>query len=245
MTKLAEQQRIKNKIKKIDSLCWWGDDFDVRFYLINKLKLIQKKIVLDVGGGIGIICSEMDKTNFRINLDLKYNNLLTCKTNTESSISNVCASMLNLPFRKDVIDVVICSNILEVGKHQDIINKKQIENTGVCIYPTVNKILEEANYILKSRGTMFITTPNNAYFKSTKLTNKELQKALSTISKKSKTYFFNTYQRLSKNRKFNFANVIPKLTAKFLNPDSIIKKLAKDQSKNDYSVAFFVEVKKD
>ena len=59
MVKLAEQQRIKNKIKKIDSLCWCGDDFDVRFYLINKLKLFQKKIVLDVGGGIGIIGSEM------------------------------------------------------------------------------------------------------------------------------------------------------------------------------------------
>ena len=245
MVKLAEQQRIKNKIKRIDSLCWWGDDFDVRFYLINKLKSVQKKIVLDVGGGIGIICSEMDKTNFRINLDLKYNNLLTCKKITDGSICNICASMVNLPFRKDVIDVIICSNILEVGKHQDIIDKKQIEIRGNYVYPTVNKILEEATEVLNSKGIIFITTPNNAYFKSTKLTNKELQNALSTISKKSKTYFFNTYRRLSKNKNLNLANIIPKLTAKFSNPDSIIKKLAKDQSKNDYSVAFFVEVKKD
>jgi len=245
MVKLAEQQRIKNKIKKIDSLCWWGDDFDVRFYLINKLKLFQKKIVLDVGGGIGIIGSEMDKSNFRINLDLKFNSLLTCKTITDSSICNVCASMLNLPFRKDAIDVVICSNILEVGKNQDVIDKKQTENHDDYVYPTVNKILAETYDVLNSKGIIFITTPNNAYFKSTKLTNKELQKALSSISNKSKTYFFNTYKRLSKNKNLNLANLIPKLSAKFLNPDSIIKKLAKDQSKNDYSVAFFVEVKKD
>jgi len=245
MIKISEQQRIKNKIKKIDSKCWWGDDFDVRFYLINKLKSFQKKIVLDIGGGIGIICSEMDKNNFRINLDIKFNNLVTCRKKTDSGICNICASMLNLPFRKNVFDVVICSNILEVGKNQDIINKKQIEENSVYVYPTVEKILRESSNVLNPKGIIFITTPNNAYYRSTKLTNKELQKALSSISKKSKTYFFNTYKRLSKNKKLNLANVIPKLSAKFSNPDAVVKKLAKDQSKNDFSVSFFVEVKKE
>ena len=245
MAELTEQQRIKYKIKKIDSKCWWGDDFDVRFYLINKLKSFQKKIVLDIGGGIGIICSEMDKNNFRINMDIKFNVLVTCKKKTDSGICNICASMLNLPFREGVFDVVICSNILEVGKNQDIINKKQIEEYGVSVYPTVEKILREASNVLNSDGTIFITTPNNAYFKSTKLTNKELQKALLNISKKSKTYFYNTYKRLSKNKKLNLANVIPQLASKFSNPDVIIKNLAKEQSHNDYSVSFFVEVKKE
>lgn len=245
MSKLTEQQRIKHKIEKIDPKCWWGDDFDVRFYLINRLKSLQKKIVLDIGGGIGIICSEMDKSNFRINMDVKLNDLLTCKKKTDSGIYNICASMLNLPFRESVFDVVICSNILEVGKYQDIINKKQIEEHGVYVYPTVKKILKEASNVLNSDGTIFITTPNNAYYKSTKLTNTELQKALLSISKRSKVYFYNTFKRLSKNKKLNLANVIPKLASKFSNPDTIIKNLAKEQSHNDYSVSFFVEVKKE
>ena len=66
--KNSEFKRIKEKILTIDSKRWWGDDYDVRFYLVHQLHKINNKIILDVGGGIGIISSELDKNNFRINL---------------------------------------------------------------------------------------------------------------------------------------------------------------------------------
>ena len=33
-----EQKEIKSKIQKIDPTKWWGDDYDVRFYLISQLE---------------------------------------------------------------------------------------------------------------------------------------------------------------------------------------------------------------
>lgn len=35
---MSELETIKRKFQKIDSKRWWGDDFDVRFFLMNKLK---------------------------------------------------------------------------------------------------------------------------------------------------------------------------------------------------------------
>ena len=40
MKKMSEQEQIKNKILQINPNRWWGDDFDVRFLLINKIKPI-------------------------------------------------------------------------------------------------------------------------------------------------------------------------------------------------------------
>ena len=71
--------RIKNKFNLLNSEAYWGDDFDVRFYLISRFSEIKNKNVLDVGGGIGIISSELDKSNFSINFDLSYDDLKKCK----------------------------------------------------------------------------------------------------------------------------------------------------------------------
>ena len=111
----SERIRIKKKIMSFNPERWWGDDFDVRFYLISKLKAIKNKSILDVGGGIGIIISEVDKTNLRINLDYSFDDLKICKDKTDSQIHNICASMTNLPFRDKFFDYVICSHILEIA----------------------------------------------------------------------------------------------------------------------------------
>ncbi len=120
-------KKIKEKIMLYDQKKWWGDDHDVMFYLISKLKNLRNKSVLDIGDGIGIICSEVDHSNFRINLDLLFKDLKTCNTKVDSEIHGICASMTNLPFQHQTFDCVICSNILEVGKALDLENKTVIK----------------------------------------------------------------------------------------------------------------------
>ena len=46
----SEFKRIKEKIQNMDPLRWWGDDYDVRFYLVSKIKKINHKKILDIGG---------------------------------------------------------------------------------------------------------------------------------------------------------------------------------------------------
>ena len=72
---MQEFRELKKKIISINSERWWGDDFDVRFHLLSKLMNIKNKRILDVGGGIGIISSELDNSNFCINLDIFFFNL--------------------------------------------------------------------------------------------------------------------------------------------------------------------------
>ena len=42
--KLPDLDRIKSKFQKIDSGRWWGDDFDVRFLLVNILKKSKNQL---------------------------------------------------------------------------------------------------------------------------------------------------------------------------------------------------------
>jgi len=242
----SEFKRIKQKIKKIDAVRWWGDDFDVRFYLVSKVKRIHHQTILDVGGGIGIISSELNSNNFRINIDLSFSDLLTCKNKVDRNIETICASMSNLPFVEGTFDSVICANILEVAKSQDIkMNNVKITNS-VKIFPMVNNVLSNLNNVLKNNGLLYITTPNNAYFQGNKMSYYELKYALNHIFLNYKIYFYNTFKKLSKtNRKLNFANIFPKIMGKIMDDQSIMKKLLKKDEGNDkYSVWFYVEATK-
>lgn len=237
--------KIKKKILEIDSKRWWGDDFDVRFYLISRLKKIQKNNILDIGGGIGIISSNIDKSNFRINLDVSINDLKKSQINFPE-IHNVCASMTHLPFTKETIDVIICSNILEVAKSIDLQNKSEIQKENGYQYPTIENMLNEIIKILKNTGTLYITTPNNEYYKKKKLTYNELKNCVSNYFKIYEMYFFNTYFITSKKyRKLNVTNIIPKIKAKIIDPEKVLFSLIKkDLGNNKKSVSFFVEARK-
>ena len=122
---MSELKVIKTKFQKIDSKRWWGDDFDVRFFLLNILKKIERSTVLDIGGGVGIILSEVSKNNLKINVDFSFEDLSRCKKEF-SDIECVCASMDYLPLKNDSIDFVICANLLEVAKTNDIKFEKLI-----------------------------------------------------------------------------------------------------------------------
>jgi len=236
---------IKRKFFNVDPDCYWGDDFDVRYYLVSKIKKIESKTVLDIGGGIGIISSELEKSNYRINLDLAFEDLNRCKKDNDNQIEAVNGSMINLPFKDSFFDFVICSHLLEIAKLYDIKNNKVIKN-NVNQYPTVEKVLEEIYRVLKNNSMLYITTPNNAYYKSTKLTYSELINAITRNFNEYSLYFFNTYPSLSKkHRKLNLSNVVPKIKSKFKNHLEVINSLCKkDKEVNTKSVSFYVEVKK-
>lgn len=228
----------------VDHDSWWGDDFDVRFYLISKLQKINNKKILDVGGGIGVINSELDNSNFRINVDLLLKDLKTCHEKVDKEIQNVCASMTYLPFKKNSFDVIICSNVLEEAKKNDLKKQKFSEDENIRVFPTVEETLSEMSRIILQNGKVFITTPNNAYYKTIKLSFQELKSSVQKHFSNSRIFFFNIHHKIGKNRILNMANFIPRISSKFTNPDKIIKDLVKESSVNNYSVSFFVELKK-
>lgn len=233
---------IKSKIISLGKDRWWGDDFDVRFYLLENIVNIKEKIILDVGGGVGIISEELDNSNFRINLDISQSDLQLCnKANSE--INNVCGSMTHLPFRDEIFDKIICSHILEVAKKMDL--EKRIKPDNEFGYPTVNCTLNEIRRSLKKGGELFLTTTNNEYYRSWKLSYYELKNSLKQYFPEAKIKFFNTYLRLAgKNRKLDLANTIPKLKNYIKNKQKIINSLLKKKSQNNYSVSFYVNTKK-
>ena len=237
--KNSEFKRIKEKILTIDSKRWWGDDYDVRFYLVHQLHKINNKIILDVGGGIGIISSELNKNNFRINLDSSFDDLRKCKNLVDDQIETVCASMTHIPFVNDVIDHVICANILEIAKSFDINSGKMISDSS----PSVELVLGESNRVMIKDGRLFITTPNNAYFQGNKMSYDELKYSLNKIFSNFTLWFYNLYPKLyKKNRKLNLANIVPKFLGKVINDESIFELMLKpDDGVEKNSVWFYVE----
>jgi ubiquinone/menaquinone biosynthesis C-methylase UbiE len=237
-------EKIKEKFRKIPTARYWGDDFDVRFYLISKLKTINNKTILDIGGGVGITLSEMDNSNNKINLDFSYKDLKFSIENFENSIKCVNASMTNLPFQEKSFDYIICSHILEIAKNIDISSNQVIEKE-INEYPTIDKILIEIKRVMKKKSVIYLTTPNNETYKSTKLTYLELKNSIENHFKNYSVYFFNTYPKVSqKYRKLNFANSIPKIKLKFKKHQDIINSLIKeDNGENLASVSFYVKIK--
>jgi len=234
---------IKSKIKNIDAKIWWGDDFDVRFYLISELENLKKQIVLDLGGGVGIICSEMDESNYRINLDLSFDDLIICKENLSPNIEKICASMTHLPFKENLFDTVICSHLIEVAKAKDLKQKNIIKKDNVNNFPTVEKVFSNISHVLKNNGILFLTTPNNLSYKSNKLDYYELKNALKNHFRQISLKFYNTFPKLSKKyRKLNMANVLPKILSKITGYKEMSKSLVKsDEGVPRESISFFVK----
>ena len=237
----SEFKRIKNKIFKIDHTRYWGDDYDVRFYLISIIKELKKKRIIDVGGGIGIISSELDESNDRINLDTSFEDLKKCNNNTK--IQSVCGSMTHLPFKEKSFDHVICSHILEIAKSIDLENNNIMKENLIKKYPTIEKSLFEISRIMKKSGSLYLTTPNNAYYNGIKLEYDELKKHVEQFFQKSDFYFFNTFPRLSKKyRKLNLANIVPKILSKIKSHQKVIDSLIlRDKGVKKKSVSFFVK----
>lgn len=234
--------KLKNKIIAYDSTKWWGDDFDVRFYLISKVENLRTKRVLDIGGGIGIISSELNRSNDRINLDISLKDLKICTKKMDKEIQNICANMTKIPFRSNSFDCVISASVLQYAKDYDIKNKKAVKNI-TNKYPSVEESLSEMHRVLKPGGALYLVTPNNSYYQTYMLSYSELKKSINHHFSNYTLSFYNTFPRLSKKyRKLNFANIIPKILSKIVKEEKLTKVLIKKDTGNDQnSVSFYVE----
>jgi len=242
----SEFFRIKQKMINLDPKKYWGDDFDIRFYLISKLKTIERKKILDLGGGIGIISSELERNNDRINLDFSFEELKICNQKIDKYIQNICATITDMPFKNDVFDFVISSSVIQYARDYDITNEMVITENKINQYPSVEKSLSEMYRVLRPNGKLFLVTPNNAYYKSYMFSYKELKKALSNHFVNYSLSFFNPYPKLSqKYGKLNMANVIPKLKSKLTSKQRLLNSLIKkDDGHEKQSVSFYVEALK-
>jgi ubiquinone/menaquinone biosynthesis C-methylase UbiE len=240
----SELYDLKKKILSVEPSRYWGDDFDVRYYAVSKLKWIKNASILDAGGGIGIISSELDNSNNRVNLDLGFNELRICRNKIDSNIKNVNGVINTLPFKDSSFDHIVCCHILDFGKSYDLKNDKVIEES-IRRYPTVEHILSEFRRVLKTNGKLTLTVPNNAYYKASAFEYMELKTALESSFPDHVLYFFNTLPKIGNSRKMNMANMFPKISSKILGRKAVLERLAvKDDGKQHYSISFYVEAVK-
>ena len=242
-----DRNRIKSKIQSIDANKWWGDDTDVRFYLISKIKNISNKKILDLGGGIGIISGELNDSNFRYNLDYSFDDLKKCITKVNQKINPIMGDMTNIPCKDNYFDCVISSSVLQYSKSYDLQKKNTVTVDGINQYPTVEKVLAEINRVLVPKGKLYLVTPNNSYYKSYMLDYNEIKKSFSNHFNNFIIYFYNTFPRLSSRyRKLNLANTMPKLMSKLKDPDEVIRSMIKkDKGLERHSVSFYIEAIKE
>ena len=240
----SDPANLKKKILSIEPSKYWGDDFDVRYYAVSKLKKIKNALILDAGGGVGIISSELDKTNDRVNLDFGIKELRICKDKTDETIKNVNGVINILPFKDSIFDHVVCCHVLDFGKALDLENNNVITES-IYRYPTVEKTLAEFRRVLKENGKLTLTVPNNAYYRASAFEYEELKIALKPSFPNYVLYFFNTLPKIGDNKKMNLANTFPKISSKIIGRKSALNLLAsKDEGRPRYSISFYVEAVK-
>lgn len=240
---MNNRDRIKSKILKNNRNHWWGDDFDSRFLLISKIKHLENQIILDTGGGIGIITDELRSNNIIINIDMSKKDLKICLKNNGQKIQNICGVMNKIPLKSNYFDYIISGSVLQYVKIQDIKKNKHYKKNGDYEYPSVEETMQEINRVLKKNGKLLLVTPNNAYYKAEMFEYNELKNTLSNHFSNYSLFCYNTFPRLSKKyRKLNLASIVPKILSKIKNPDVIINSLIKNGKKS--SVSFYVEAEK-
>ena len=118
--------------------------------IINNLddfKEIKKKkdaVILDCGCGFGSFYNLTENLN-TIYLDFSFNLLKKFENTHNLKTSKICGDVLNLPFRDNSFDLILCINVLEHIKDY-------------------KKALNEIKRVLKDNGTVIIVVVNSESF---------------------------------------------------------------------------------
>jgi 2-polyprenyl-3-methyl-5-hydroxy-6-metoxy-1,4-benzoquinol methylase len=212
---------IQNKIPSIDKISkQWGDSADSRFYVCYQLQKIQNKDVLDIGAGVGNILSFIDNSNRKSAIDLSEIDLKVCEEN--GLAKTFLCNAISTPFSDKSFDIVICCNVFEVLKQTN----------------ELDALVKEIKRLLRDDGQVWITTPNNAYYKTIKLSYDELNAVLKKYFTSYSIEYFNCYPKTSKNRKLNLNNIMPKILIKLLGHKYTINHLIKKESTGNFSKSF-------
>ena len=168
-----KNKSIIEKFRKIAWDSWWGDFFDVRFYLTHKLANVHKESILDVGCGLGIILSEIPRDNLKVGLDISQKTIKIARMMAADS-AFVVGDMHHMPFRNNSFNRVIVAN--SFSRYDFFIDQKIRKEA------TPKKLVLETHRIMKREGYLFLTTPNGghaSYRTNRKVRYKELHGLLS------------------------------------------------------------------
>ena len=164
---------VKDKYLSIAPDLWWGDDLDVRFFLLRHLVKIKNKKILDIGCNVGISISFLDKSNDLYGID---NNEFCVnkarKLNNTAYINK--GSMEFLPYDDKSFDVVVMMNTFPYYDFPVMDGEK---------HDFIHRTFDEIYRVLRDDGVLYLTTPNgeSIYFSNKKIKLHELTTALANF----------------------------------------------------------------
>jgi len=104
-------QKIYQLWKEIGLDGFWGDFFDVRFYLIFLLRGRKRENIIDIGCGSGVI-SYFVNSSLKIGIDLSNEALQNAKK-LNPKMELIQASMYNLPIKHKSIKTVLSAHVIQ------------------------------------------------------------------------------------------------------------------------------------
>ncbi len=127
---------IKTYWKSIDFYHYWGDNIDIRYFIITKLLQITGKKILDIGCGPGAIISFLSPSNTKFGIDIDETDLkIASKLNPD--FKAIKADFNELPFINNSFDIIFIIGIINIT-------------------PNYKVFLSKVNQLLKPDGKLFI-----------------------------------------------------------------------------------------
>ncbi|MBA7502784.1 Ubiquinone biosynthesis O-methyltransferase, mitochondrial [subsurface metagenome] len=210
---LIKKQVIKEKIV--------GKDGKDRVEELERYTQLRHKRILDVGSGFGgfiVFANKAGATTLGIEPDQSRIELCKIYLKLNGMRKMLCVGTgEKLPFRDDVFDIVTCHQVLEHTQNPAAIIKEMVR-------------------VLKSRGLLYITTPNYLFpyeghyrIMWIPLCPKKLGKLILRIRRKESSYLYSLnyttlYSILRVLKEANIKNVRNLTTEKIKNSDVILPK---------------------